>query len=119
MSTDSCGRIPAAMIAAFGLRRRRHPTVQSRQADATGVSIRAGANRQCRALLDSVPNPGSRRPGVIVGVDTHKDLHVATAITSLVVLLASKAFPTTRAGRQALVKWRAGSVACGVRAWNR
>ncbi|UOZ03294.1 IS110 family transposase [Amycolatopsis sp. WQ 127309] len=42
---------------------------------------------------------------VIVEVDTHKDLHVAAVVTAFGVLLASKAFPTTPAGYQALVKW--------------
>ncbi|MEU4820270.1 IS110 family transposase [Actinomadura sp. NPDC023710] len=45
---------------------------------------------------------------VIVGVDTHKDFHVAAAITTLGVLLGSKTFPTTRAGYQALVEWAHG-----------
>ncbi len=45
---------------------------------------------------------------VIVGVDTHKDFHVAAVITALGVLLAGKTFPTTRAGYQALVKWARG-----------
>ncbi|MCP2331682.1 Transposase [Actinoalloteichus cyanogriseus DSM 43889] len=43
-----------------------------------------------------------------MGVDTHKDFHVAAVVTALGVLLASKAFPTTRAGYQALVKWARG-----------
>ncbi|MCS7476975.1 IS110 family transposase [Umezawaea endophytica] len=45
---------------------------------------------------------------MIVGVDTHKDFHVAAVITALGVLLATKTFPTTRAGYQALVKWARG-----------
>ncbi|AUS79689.1 IS110 family transposase [Actinoalloteichus sp. AHMU CJ021] len=45
---------------------------------------------------------------MVVGVDTHKDFHVAAVVTALGVLLASKAFPTTRAGYQALVKWARG-----------
>jgi transposase len=42
---------------------------------------------------------------VIVGVDTHKDFHVAAALTALGVLLGSKTFPTTRTGYRALLKW--------------
>lgn len=45
---------------------------------------------------------------VIVGVDTHKDFHVAAVITALGVLLDSKTFPTTRTGYQALVTWARG-----------
>jgi transposase len=45
---------------------------------------------------------------VIVGVDTHKDFHVAAVITALGALLGSKTFPTTRAGYRALLKWARG-----------
>ncbi len=42
---------------------------------------------------------------VILGVDTHKDLHAAAVINPLGVLLSSKNFPTTAAGYQALLVW--------------
>ena len=42
---------------------------------------------------------------VIVGVDTHSDVHVAAVITALGVLLGTAHFPTTSAGYQALVGW--------------
>lgn len=42
---------------------------------------------------------------VVLGVDTHKDFHVAAVITVLGVLLGSKTFPTTAAGYRALLKW--------------
>lgn len=42
---------------------------------------------------------------VILGVDTHKDLHVAAVTTAMGVLLASKAFPTTAAGYRKLLAW--------------
>lgn len=42
---------------------------------------------------------------VVLGVDTHKDVHVATVITVLGVLLASARFPTTAAGYRDLVAW--------------
>lgn len=45
---------------------------------------------------------------VVVGVDTHKDFHVAAVVTALGVLLDSKTFPTTRTGYQALVTWARG-----------
>ena len=35
---------------------------------------------------------------VIVGVDTHSDVHVAAVITALGVLLGTAHFPTTAAG---------------------
>jgi transposase len=42
---------------------------------------------------------------VIVGVDTHKDFHVAAVVSVVGVLLASKAFPATAAGYRALLRW--------------
>ncbi|GII59666.1 hypothetical protein Pth03_80550 [Planotetraspora thailandica] len=45
---------------------------------------------------------------VILGVDTHKDFHVATVITALGALLGSKTFPTTAAGYRELLKWARG-----------
>ena len=48
---------------------------------------------------DSAPNE------VILGVDTHSDVHVAAVITALGVLLGTAHFPTTSAGYQALVGW--------------
>jgi transposase len=45
---------------------------------------------------------------VILGVDTHNDVHVAAVITTLGVLLGTKAFPTTAAGYSALLAWAQG-----------
>jgi transposase len=42
---------------------------------------------------------------VILGVDTHKDLHAAAVINPLGVLLSSEMFPATQAGYQALEAW--------------
>ena len=42
---------------------------------------------------------------VILGVDTHKDLHAAAVISPLGVLLSSEMFPATAAGYQALLAW--------------
>lgn len=42
---------------------------------------------------------------VVLGVDTHKDLHVAAVITSLGALLDSQAFAATRAGYEQLLTW--------------
>ncbi|WP_449343323.1 IS110 family transposase [Streptomyces rhizosphaerihabitans] len=42
---------------------------------------------------------------VILGVDTHKDVHVAAVITVLGVLLAHKEFPVTAIGYRQLLAW--------------
>jgi transposase len=42
---------------------------------------------------------------VVLGVDTHKDLHVAAVITTLGALLGSRAFAATRAGYEQLLTW--------------
>jgi hypothetical protein len=54
----------------------------------------------------SVPSQASSDPDeVVVGVDTHKDVHVAAVLTSLGVLRESKEFPATAVGYQALLAW--------------
>ncbi|MFE9693863.1 IS110 family transposase [Micromonospora sp. NPDC005806] len=45
---------------------------------------------------------------IILGVDTHKDSHVAAVITVLGVLVASAAFPTTAIGYRQLLAWARG-----------
>ncbi|MGW2426841.1 IS110 family transposase [Streptomyces sp. NPDC001709] len=42
---------------------------------------------------------------VILGVDTHKDVHVAAVITALGVLLAHQQFPVTAVGYRQLLAW--------------
>ncbi|MGW2256128.1 IS110 family transposase [Kitasatospora sp. NPDC001660] len=42
---------------------------------------------------------------VILGVDTHKDVHVAAVITALGAPLAHQEFPTTAAGYRQLLAW--------------
>jgi len=42
---------------------------------------------------------------VVVGVDTHKDVHVAAVVTVAGVLVARRCFPTTAAGYHELVAW--------------
>ncbi|WP_455569192.1 IS110 family transposase, partial [Streptomyces lavendulae] len=44
---------------------------------------------------------------VILGVDTHKDVHVAAVITALGVFLAHQKFPATSAGYRQLLAWAA------------
>jgi Transposase len=45
---------------------------------------------------------------VILGVDTHNDVHVAAVISTLGVLLGTEAFPTTSIGYAALLAWARG-----------
>jgi transposase len=42
---------------------------------------------------------------IVLGVDTHKDRHVAAAVTALGVLLATAVFPATAAGYRQLLQW--------------
>ncbi|MFE4447779.1 transposase, partial [Streptomyces sp. NPDC056820] len=42
---------------------------------------------------------------VILGVDTHKDTHVAAVLTPLGAILATDAFPATAAGYRELLDW--------------
>ena len=51
--------------------------------------------------LDGQPNPDPEQ--IILGVDTHKDIHVAALITTLGVRLADATFPTTTAGYRQLL----------------
>ena len=58
--------------------------------------------------MPSMPQPVSddqNASEVLLGVDTHKDFHVAAVITALGVLLGTKTFPATAAGYRALLTW--------------
>lgn len=48
---------------------------------------------------------GPDRQEVLLGVDTHKDVHVAATLTSLGGLVASRSFPTTAEGYQQMLDW--------------
>lgn len=50
-------------------------------------------------MHDTIPD------AVIVGVDTHRDIHVAVAITSLGARLGTFSIPATAAGYRKLVRW--------------
>jgi transposase len=51
-------------------------------------------------------NPdGAAREEVVLGVDTHKDLHVAAVVSMLGALLGSQSFPATAAGYRQLLAW--------------
>ena len=61
--------------------------------------------------MPSMPQPVGRDQHdnlveeIVLGVDTHKDLHAAAVINPLGVLLGNKTFPATAAGYRALVGW--------------
>jgi transposase len=44
----------------------------------------------------------------VLGVDTHKDVHVAAVISGLGVLLGTRSFPTTAVGYRQLLDWAGG-----------
>jgi transposase len=59
----------------------------------------------------------SGQPRVVVGVDTHKDTHVAVAVDNVGGLLESASFSADRARYQALIAWAkafGGTVVFGV-----
>ncbi|GAX48529.1 IS110 family transposase [Streptomyces olivochromogenes] len=60
------------------------------------------------------PKPRRRRPAgeVVLGVDTHRDAHVASVLSLTGAVLATDEFPATAAGYRALLKWarRSGAV---------
>ena len=59
--------------------------------------------------MTSMPVPGlDVITSVIVGVDTHKDLHVAVAVDGIGRRLGELAVPTTAAGYQQLLHWAEG-----------
>jgi len=62
--------------------------------------------RMPQATEPSQAHTGSEE--VIVGVDTHKDVHVAAVISVLGVLLGTASFPATAAGYRQLLGWASG-----------
>jgi transposase len=64
-----------------------------------------------RTTMTSMPQPvaddqdSSRTEEIILGADTHQDLHVAAVITALGVLRETKTFPASAAGYDALLSW--------------
>ena len=66
--------------------------------------------------MTSMPRPArsgqnpddAPREEVVLGVDTHKDLHVAAVITGIGGLLGSQSFPATAAGYRQLLDWARG-----------
>jgi hypothetical protein len=74
--------------------------------------------------MSSMPQPlsedqdDSATDEVILGVDTHSDVHVAAVITALGVLLDTANFPATGAGYRALVGWVGRFACCGGPGWR-
>jgi hypothetical protein len=74
------------------------------------MAIQSVAIRK-RTTMTSMPQPmgddqdSNRAEEIILGADTHKDLHVAAVITSLGALRETKTFPASAAGYQALLSW--------------
>jgi transposase len=57
------------------------------------------------ASTDPVADQPAETETIILGVDTHNDVHVAAVISTLGALLSTQAFPTTGAGYAALLEW--------------
>ena len=55
-----------------------------------------------------IDNHSHRSQGVIVGVDTHKDQHVAAVVDRLGALIGQRSLPTTSAGYVDLEHWAGG-----------
>ncbi|TLS46136.1 IS110 family transposase [Streptomyces montanus] len=53
----------------------------------------------------SLKAPRTTAVDVVLGVDTHKDVHVAAVLTVLGALLATRSFPATLAGYRDLLAW--------------
>jgi transposase len=64
--------------------------------------------------VTSIPQPppsgqhDTATQDVVLGVDTHKDIHVAAVLTALGTVLGSATFPTTAAGYRRLLAWARG-----------
>ena len=54
---------------------------------------------------DTVAERDAQDEQIILGVDTHADMHVAAVITTLGALLGTRSFPATAAGYAALLDW--------------
>jgi hypothetical protein len=69
------------------------------------VAIRRGTTRPACLEPGEDDQNSNHTEEVILGVDTHKDLHVAAVITSLGALRETMTFPASAAGYQALLAW--------------
>ena len=57
------------------------------------------------SIPQPVPSAQDSPAQVVLGVDTHRDIHVAAVASALGVLLDSKSFPTTAVGYRRLLAW--------------
>lgn len=56
--------------------------------------------------MPGVPDkPDNDQPGIVLGVDTHKDFHVAAVISAPGALLGGETFPTTASGYHRMLSW--------------
>jgi hypothetical protein len=55
----------------------------------------------------------------IVGVDTHKDLHVAAVVDEQDRVLGTHSFATTGQGYRQMLAWMRSLATCNALAWNR
>ena len=53
-------------------------------------------------------SPDPRRRRVVIGVDTHKHVHVAVALDDIGGRLDARSFPADRGGYEQLLDWAAG-----------
>jgi transposase len=53
--------------------------------------------------------PAEAEEDILLGVDTHKDVHAAAVITTLGVALDGRSFPATAEGYRQLLSWHARS----------
>jgi transposase len=60
------------------------------------------------AVAGQVSTESVENETIVLGVDTHNDVHVAAVISTLGVLLGTHAFPTTAVGYRALLAWARG-----------
>ncbi|MFD7019040.1 transposase [Streptomyces sp. NPDC059928] len=49
--------------------------------------------------------PADAEEDILLGVDTHKDVHAAAVITTLGAALDGRSFPTTAEGYRQLLSW--------------
>src|SRR3982751_386794 len=84
-----------------------HPGSRAIRRQATVSSMprrRSGSQQQCPVGAEP-QEPGACLQEAILGVDTHKDVHVAAVISPVGALLGTQDFPATAAGYRALLAW--------------
>jgi hypothetical protein len=64
-----------------------------------------GSSSQYRPTSEAEPQAGGSVEEMVLGVDTHKEVHVAALISALGALLSTRQFPATATSYQALPFW--------------